>query len=723
MKRTVYAGLSALVVGVICVANVGAQQAADVAKPWMNAQLPVEQRVQMVLGQMTLEEKIALVHGEGVAHRKNASPAMQAAQLLGNGGVGLAITPPRLGLPVIDMSDAAYGVRSSAENGRYSTALPSNVGSAASWDTTAACAYGTLIGKELRAQGFDMTLGGGTNLTREPRNGRTFEYMGEDPLLAGTMVGNRIKCEGEQHVISDIKHYAMNDQENGRTQVDVHVGERAMRESDLLAFQIGLKVGQPQAVMCSYNGVNGDYSCENKYLLTEVLKKEWGFQGFVVSDWGGTHSTEKASAAGLDMEQPGDGFFGEKLKAAVLAKRVSMAELDEHVKRILWAEFASGLVDNLPHKSLVDPQAGYDVARRTEEQSLVLLKNRKELLPLAAGKVKTVAVIGGRADYGMISGGGSAQVDAPGDPDAGKWQHKVWFPTSPLLALEAKAPEAKVTFSSGEDIEAAVAAAKAAEVAVVFAWQWESEGEDLESLSLPYGQDKLIAAVVAANPRTVVVLETGTAVTMPWLEQAGAVVEAWYGGSKGGDAVANVLFGDVNPSGKLPMTFPVSEADLPHPVLVKPTPGAKPGLSFSVDYSEGAKVGYKWYEAEKKPVLFPFGYGLSYTSFKYSGLKVSADGASVSFTLKNEGKRKGAEVAEVYAAIPEAAGEPWKRLVGWQKVELAAGESRELTVSTEGLAMSVWDEGAKRFVMTPGAYKVMVGGSSAELGLVGGFTK
>ncbi len=720
MRRIVHVGLVLLVVGM---ASAGAQQTAEAPKPWTNAAVPVEKRVEMVLEQMTLDEKIALVHGEGVAHRKNASPAMQAAQLLGNGGVGLAVTPPRLGLPVIDMSDAAYGVRSSAENGRYSTALPSNVGSAASWDPTAACAYGTLIGKELRAQGFDMTLGGGTNLTREPRNGRTFEYMGEDPLLAGTMVGNRIKCEGEQHVISDIKHYAMNDQENGRTQVDVHVGERAMRESDLLAFQIGVKVGDPKAVMCSYNGVNGDYACENKYLLTDVLKKEWGFKGFVVSDWGGTHSTEKASAAGLDMEQPGDGFFGEKLKAAVQAKRVSMAELDEHVKRILWAEFASGVVDNLPHKSLVDPQAGYDVARRAEEQSIVLLKNRKELLPLAAGKLKSVAVIGGRADYGMISGGGSAQVDAPGDPDAGKWQHKVWFPTSPLLALEAKAPEAKVTFSSGENVAAAVAAAKSAEVAVVFAWQWESEGSDLESLSLPEGQDKLIAAVVAANPRTVVVLETGTAVTMPWLDQAGAVVEAWYGGSKGGDAVANVLFGDVNPSGKLPMTFPVSEADLPHPDLKKPTRGAKPGLSFSVDYSEGAKVGYKWYEAEKKPVLFPFGYGLSYTSFKYSGLRVSADGSSVSFTLKNEGKRKGAEIAEVYAAIPEAAGEPWKRLVGWEKVELAAGESRELTVSTEGLAMSVWDEGAKRFVMTPGAYKVMVGGSSAELGLVGGFTK
>jgi len=288
-KRMNTGFIAMLVMGFWAVGVAVSQQAAvESGKPWMDTQLSAEKRAELVLEQMTLDEKIALVHGEGVAHRKNVPPAMQQAQLLGNGGVGLAITPQRLGLPVIDMSDAAYGVRSSAENGRYSTALPSNVGSAASWDPTAACAYGTLIGKELRAQGFDMTLGGGTNLTREPRNGRTFEYMGEDPLLAGTMVGNRIKCEGEQHVISDIKHYAMNDQENGRTQVDVHVGERAMRESDLLAFQIGLKVGDPKAVMCSYNGVNGDYACENKYLLTEVLKKEWGFKGFVVSDWGGT---------------------------------------------------------------------------------------------------------------------------------------------------------------------------------------------------------------------------------------------------------------------------------------------------------------------------------------------------------------------------------------------------------------------------------------------------
>ena len=692
------------------------------AQPWMNASLPAEQRAEMVLKQMTLDEKILLIHGEGDAAHKMTQKQLD---LVGSGTayVGLASGPSRLGLPSIIMADAAYGVRNSASNGSYSTALPSNVGSAASWDPEGACSYGMVIGKELRAQGYSMTLGGGTNLTREPRNGRTFEYMGEDPLLAGVLVGNRIKCEGEQHLVSDIKHYAVNDQESGRQEVDSRVSEKAMRESDLLAFQIGVRVGNPKAVMCSYNAVNGDYACENKYLLTDVLKNEWGFKGFVISDWGGTHSTEKASAAGLDQEQPGDVFYGEKYAAAVKAGKIPAAELDEHVRRILYAMFASGIVDDQPKKGLVDPQTGFDVARRIEEQSAVLLKNRKEVLPIEAAKVRSIAVIGGRADYGTISGGGSAQVDAPRDPNPDQWQKKVWFPGAPLDAIRAKT-SASVSWSDGTDIEAAVKAAKAADVAVVFAWQWESEGMDLPNLSLPEDQDKLIAAVTAANPRTVVVLETGTAVTMPWLEKAGAVLEAWYPGSKGAEAIANVLFGDVNPSGKLPMTFPKNEADLPHPELKTPPAPVKNGvLSFQVDYNEGAKVGYKWYEAEKKPVLFPFGDGLSYTSFAYSGLSVSADGSSVSFTVTNSGKRKGAEVAEVYAAIPEAAGEPWKRLAGWQKVELAPGESKKVTVATEWLTMAVWDVATKKFVMTPGAYKVFVGGSSEDAALAGGFTK
>jgi len=691
------------------------------AKPWMDKQLAPEKRVELVLKEMTLDEKISLVHGEGMPGWKDMSPAILAVQGLSNRGAGLVLGVPRLGIPAIQMSDAAYGVRSSADNGRYSTALPSNLASAASWDAEAACAYGTLIGKELRAQGYNATLGGGTNLTREPRNGRTFEYMGEDPVLAGTLVGQRIRCEGAQHVINDIKHYAMNDQESGRTQVDARLSERAMRESDLLAFQIGVATGKPNAVMCSYNGINGDYACENKWLLTDVLKKEWGFKGFVMSDWGGTHSTVKASAAGLDQEQPLDEFFGPALKAAVLSKKVPMAELDDHVRRVLFAEFNSGVVDDPVMKSVVDPQNGFDVARRVEEQSAVLLRNRGDLLPLDRAGLKSIAVIGSHADTGMISGGGSAQVDPPGQVSGFPWRSKIWFPTSPLEAIRAKAPGARLSFASGENVAEAVAQAKAADVAVVFAWQWQAEDGDLPSLSLPEKQDELIAAVTAANPKTVVVLETGTAVTMPWLNASGAVLEAWFGGEKGADAVANVLFGDVNPSGKLPMTFPVSEADLPRATVAKPPAGAKDGLSFRVEYNEGAAVGYKWFESQKKAVLFPFGFGMSYTSFRYSGLRVSPDGSGVSFTLVNSGKRKGAEVAEVYAAIPDSAGEPWKRLVGWQKVELDAGESRVVTVKLEALAMSVWDEAAHKFVRPGGSYSVMVGGSSAELPLTGTF--
>ncbi len=276
----------------------------------MNTQLSFDQRADLVLKEMTLDEKIQLMHGQGMPGWSRPMPKTY----LGNQGAGFIMGIPRLGIPQVEMSDAAYGVRMSAQNGRYSTALPSNIAAAATWDPEGACEYGALIGRELRAQGYNMTLGGGVNLTREPRNGRTFEYQGEDPLLAGTLVGNRIKCEQAQHVIGDIKHYALNDQENGRDEVDVIISKRAMQETDLLAFHIGISIGDPAAVMCSYNAINGDYACQNKYTLTDVLKQDWQFKGFVLSDWGGTHSTVKASAAGLDHEEPMDDFFGPKIK-------------------------------------------------------------------------------------------------------------------------------------------------------------------------------------------------------------------------------------------------------------------------------------------------------------------------------------------------------------------------------------------------------------------------
>ena len=692
-------------------------------RPWMNASLSPDDRAAMVVKEMTLDEKIGLVHGEGMPGWGKP----RANAYLGNGGAGFVLGVERLGIPMIQMSDAAYGVRSSGSNGRYSTALPSNLASAASWDPAAACEYGALIGRELRAQGYNMTLGGGANLTREPRNGRTFEYLGEDPILAGTLVGNRIKCEQAQHVIGDTKHFALNDQESGRNEVNVMISKRAMRESDLLAFQIGIEIGNPGAVMCSYNAINGNFACENKYLLTDVLKKDWNFKGFVLSDWGGTHSTVKASAAGLDNEEPLEDFFGEKLKQAVVAGKVPQAELDEHVRRILRSEFASGIVDFPTAKSVVDVEGGLEASRRLAEQSTVLLKNESGLLPLDRNKVRSIAVIGAHADTGMISGGGSAQVDPPGRPPT-KWQEHVWFPDSPLKAVAERSSGANVQFDSGADLASAAELARKSDVAIVFAYQWTSEGMDLPNLSLPDNQDALIERVTAANPHTIVVLETGTAVTMPWLDKAGGVVESWYSGSKGAEAVANILFGDVNPSAKLPMTFPRSEADLPHArVAAAPSGESGPGPdskiedhkpTFSIRYDEGLKVGYKWYDAEKKPVLYPFGFGLSYTTYSYSGLKVNkGDQVMVSFTVTNTGGRPGAEIAQVYAALPDSAGEPPKRLVGWSKVQLNAGESKQVSVAIDPRYLSIYDEKAEGWKLAPGSYTIMAGGSSRSLPL------
>ena len=700
----------------------------------MNKSLSPDQRADLVLKEMTLDEKIGLLHGNGMPQEEPVTPR----NALSNRGVGYVAGIERLGIPGIDMSDAAYGVRSSGVNGRYSTALPASVAAAASWDTHAAYEYGELIGRELRAQGFNMSLGGGMDITREPRNGRTFEYLGEDPILAGTLAAKLVAGTQSQHVIGDIKHYALNDQESGRDSVNVHISKRAARETDLLAFEIAVTKGHPAAVMCSYNRVNGDFACENNYLLNEVLKKDWQFPGFVLSDWGGTHSDQKASAAGLDHEEPGEVFYGDRFKAAVQAGKIPESELNEHVRRILRSAFATGVVDFPRQRSVVDPLAGLEVARKIEEGGIVLLKNNRAVLPLDSRTIHSIAVIGAHADVGMISGAGSAQVDPPGGnaiapPGEGTthWQDQIWFPTSPLKAIQARAPHAVVTYNSGADAGAASAVAKSADVAIVFAYCWQSEDMDLPDLSLPLRQDELIASVAAANPHTIVVLETGSPVTMPWVDAPAAILEAWFAGSDGANAVANILFGSVNPSGKLPNTFPLSVADLPHPVLVTPPPASKSfpasaspleraqGLPpFQVHYDEGLKVGYKWYDAEKKAVLFPFGYGLSYTSYGYAGLSVTQGKmVEATFEVTNTGKCAGAEIAEVYASLPASSGEPPKRLVGWSKVKLGAGEKKTVTVEIDPKYLSVFDEAKDQWTLVPGEYSILVGGSSQDLPL------
>jgi len=740
--RRAYAGTAVLALAVLfCLSLTAVCQrphAPAPTGPWMNASLSPDERADLVIKEMTLDEKVALLHGVGMP----TDEPVTLENAPSNRGVGYTVGVPRLGIPGIDMSDAAYGVRSSGVNGRYSTALPANVAAAASWDTEAAYEYGALIGSELRAQGYNMSLGGGVDITREPRNGRTFEYLGEDPILAGTLVAKLIEGTQSAHVIGDIKHYAFNDQESGRNAVDITVSKRAARETDLLAFEIGVLKGNPAAVMCSYNRVNSDFACENKYLLTDVLKKDWKFPGFVLSDWGGTHSTAKASAAGLDNEQPGRFFFGDKYKAAVEAGTIPKAELDEHVHRILRAMFAVGVVDHPRQRSVIDPFAGFETARKIEEGGIVLLKNNKAVLPLDAAKIHTIAVIGAHSDVGMISGGGSAQVDPiggnaikPAGEGATHWQEQIWFPTSPLKAIQARAPKVTVKYDPGTDPAAAAAAAKGADVAIVFSYVWESEGMDLPSLGLPVyegvDQNAVIAQVAAANPHTIVVIESGSPVTMPWVEAPAAILEAWYGGSDGANALGNILFGTVNPSGKLPNTFPKSEADLPHPTVTMPPPASShfdgavtpekwaAGLPpFPVAYDEGLKVGYKWYDAENKPVLFPFGYGLSYTTYAYSGLTVSPGATvKVTFTVANTGARAGAEIAEVYAALPASAQEPPKRLVGFSKVKLDAKQKQTVTVEIDPKYLSIFDEQKDAWSLIPGEYTIMVGGSSDKLPL------
>ena len=697
------------------------------AGPWMNKSLSPDERAALLVRQLTFEEKIALVHGTGWEAIFGEIPLHSV------GGAGFVPGIARLGIPDLQMADAAVGVARGAVFGRYSTPLPSAVAEAASWDLKVAREYGALIGRELRDQGYNMGLGGGVNLTREPRNGRNFEYQGEDPILAGTLAGAEMKALSEQGVIPHIKHYAVNDQENGRNFVNIKIDKRAMRETDLLAFEIGIKEGGVGAVMCSYNMVNGVYACENDYLLNQVLKKQWGFQGFVVSDWGGTHSSAKAANAGLDMEQPGADYFGKELKKDVDSRTVPAARLDDMVQRILRTEFAAGLFDRTADRQTPDVSHGMEVAQHVAEQGSVLLKNAGAQLPLSAA-VRSIAVIGSHADVAVISGAGSAQVDAPGgnavaNPGQAVFGPVVWQPSSPLKAIRAKAPHAKVEYDPGTDPAAAAKLAKASDVVIVFVNQPSSEGADMATLSLPGNQDALVNAVAAANPHTVVVLETGGPVTMPWIDHVSAALEAWFPGIRGGEAIANILFGDVNPSARLPLTFPKSEQDLPRPKIAEqPAPGEGdmvpfiPGTDFKINkrtfdiaYDEGLKVGYKWYESEKKAPLFAFGFGLSYTTFAYSDLKASPKG--VTFNVKNSGSRAGAETAQVYVTLPAAAGEPFHRLVAWEKVSLAPGETKAITLSLDPHYLSIFNADREVWELVPGSYTLSAGGSSADLPL------
>ena len=715
---------------------------AQAAPPWMKTSLSPDARAELLQAQMTLSEELTLVRGyPGMDYSwiRNPLPPALRADLPGSAGYVPGI--PRLGIPAQRETDASLGVA----NGRHmrpgdqATALPSSLLTAATWNPEIAYAGGAMIGAEARAKGFNVMLAGGVDLARDPRNGRTFEYAGEDPLLAGVMVGESIRGIQSQHIVSTAKHFALNDQETGRMYMSADISEAAMRESDLLAFEIAIEHGNPGSIMCAYNRVNSVYSCENDYLLNQVLKQDWAYRGYVMSDWGAVHSTADAANHGLDQESASsidrEDYFADGLRQAVTDGTVPVARLHNMVHRILRSMFAHGLFDYPLVKQPIDVQANLDVAQRNAEEGIVLLKNSTGLLPLTA-KVRSIALIGGRADTGVYSGSGSSQVipigNDPsqeilaggailtplGEPVRIPSDTIVLDPPSPLAMIRAEAPRARVQYIDGDNIDQAVALARHSEVAIVFAHQWMREGLDVFDLSLYGNQNALIEAVAAANPRTIVVLETGGPVMMPWIDKVGTVLEAWYPGNRGATAIARILFGEVNPSGRLPITFPLSDSQLPRPVITgsynvgqKINPVGTPTL-FDVIYTEEANVGYKWFQAGKITPLFPFGFGLSYTTFSYDGLKVAGSKTlSVSFDVHNTGTRQGKATAQVYAKTPY--GGP--RLIGWSKVDLQPGETRHVTLTADPRLLALFDPDANNWRVEEGDYTVMLGGSSAEI--------
>jgi beta-glucosidase len=683
-----------------------------------------------MLKQMTQAEKLAMVMGgvtvpDGVYNYK-----------VPRGAGGWIPENARLKIPALYLADGSTGV--SAGVGQ-ATALPSSIASAASWDLNEATKYGTVIGTELADYGINVNLGGNINLIgREPRDGRTFETKGEDPILAGKITAAHINAIQAQHIIGGIKHYAFNDQESGRTTENVLVDERAGRESDLLAFEIGVKDSNVQSVMCSYNLTNSQYDCENKHLLNDVLKGDWKFPGFVMSDWWATHTTVDAANNGLDQEQPNQQYFG-SLGQAVTGGQVPQGRLDNMVHRVLRAMYEVGIFDYPQTIQPIPADADAQIAQEAEEAGAVLLKNANGQLPLNASKTASIAVIGLKADVAVLSGSGSALVQPVGGGIPGPypcppcWSEVVWVPSSPLQAIQAAAPGAQVGFADGSDANVAAVLAAKAQVAVVFVSQWASEGMDEPTLGLTdvasgmnVDQNALVEAVAAANPNTIVVVVSGGPVLMPWLDRVNAVLEAWYPGQRGGPAIANLLFGDVNPSGKLPVTFPASDAQLPRPVTPQPPDTVTP---FDVKLDEGCNVGYKWFDSQGLTPLFPFGYGLSYTTFSISNgavvnnLSASKPNFQVTFSIENTGTVKGAEVAQVYLGMPASLNEPPHRLVGWKKVSLDGGAKQDVTIEIDrddsSHPMSYWDSGSNAWVMAPGTYTVFLGNSSRNLTEVG----
>jgi beta-glucosidase len=771
-------------------------------------------RVEGLIGKLTLDEKISLLHG--------------ATDPNSLGQAGYVPGVPRLGIPPLRLADGPAGVHVT----RHATALPAPVLLASAFDPGLARRYGQVIGREGRALGQDVLLSPMVNLIRTPYAGRNFETFSEDPLLAGDLVAAEIRGIQGEGLIATVKHFALNNQEKDRQSVDVRVGERTLHEVELRGFEaaVAARVG---AVMGAYNKVNGTYACENKTLLTDVLRDQWGFGGWVMTDWSATHSTAAALTAGLDMEMPNGTHFGAALKSAVRNGSVSQTYVDRAVRRLLTVMDRFGLLDgSVPPRPARDAKAGAAVALEVAKAGATLLRNEKRALPLTGAAARSIAVVGPTGSLPFVSGGGSAHVvpdHAEGPLDAirsraGQGDHvsyslgedlfgkplpadalsppltteaqgvaagRTWtyegtltvadtdewtfvihysgvrpkvlldgedlFPVAPgygeqfsgglvsaapdglsvrrkTLHLTKGAHKVGITAKAGSggqlfrlrrvtgasrarDVAEAVEAARAAHSVVLFAYEDATEGLDRTTLALPGHQAELIEAVTAVNPRTTVVLNTSSSTSMPWLRRTAAVLQMYYPGQEGAAATAAVLFGDCDPGGRLTQSFAVDDDH--HPLAGDPR--RYPGVKGTEEYAEGVHVGYRWYDAKGVRPLFPFGHGLSYTTFGYDDLRVhrTRQGLDVSFTVRNTGRRDGIDVAQVYVGpSPRLRLDQAVRVLGgYRRLALRAGERRRVTVPVAARTLSSWDAKKHGWVLGTGRRGVWVGASSRDLRL------
>jgi beta-glucosidase len=695
--------------------------------PWMDASLSPEARSELLINVMTLEQKI-----QQLAGARGAIPELPECGTPGRHVPGI----PELGIPTFRITNGPVGLGGGDCSPQdKATALPVALGLAASFDQDLAYAYGNLMGGEARTLGLHELEAPGINLARLGENGRNFEYMGEDPYLAGVLASKEIQGIQDNDIIAMSKHYVLNDQEQNRGSVNVNIAENVLHELYLLPFEMSVKDGNVGSIMCSYNRVGGTYACENEYLLNTVLRDQWGFKGYVQSDFGATHSTAPALNAGLDFEMQSNRFFNDvAIKAALDNKSLTIETINQALDRRYVQMFKYGIFDRPIVRGTIDAETNGSQAREIAEQTAVLLKNEGNLLPLDSS-VDSIALIGKGTfvDAAVAGGGGSSRVIP-------------LYTVAPLQGLQnalvklgSDATITKVTVATdNSNLDAAVAAAKDADVVILMAGVVTSEGRDRPSLALPDNQDAMISAISEANEKTALVLKDGDPVLMPWVNEVPAILEAWNPGQEDGNVVANLLFGLANPSGKLPVTYPVSKADTPTSTADR-YPGINQGVLDSngreipqVYYSEGLEMGYRWYDAQGIKPLFAFGYGLSYTDFENSKLVVTpktTDGTKpikVSFFVQNTGEVAGAEVPQVYLGLPENANQPPKRLVGFEKIWLKPGEKKHVSITIDPSAtnhpLSIWDANTDAWKTLDGSYKVYVGNSSDKITLTDSIT-